>query len=219
MNGIPTGASESARGDSAFAVLRRFVRSGAPKERCELCGAELGPAHQHLFEFAQRRLVCSCDPCALLFSGQQTTRYRRVFPRLRALPDFQLSDEQWENLHLPIDLAFFFFSSAAGQVVAVYPSPAGPTEALVPADAWDEVVEHNAALEKLEPDVEALLVNRTLQARDYYRVSIDECYRLVGLIRTHWRGLSGGTQVWKELRSFFAELKNRSRPPMEADHG
>ena len=35
----------------------------------------------------------------------------------------------------------------------------------------------------------------------YYIVPIDECYRLVGLIRMHWRGLSGGTEVWKEIHN------------------
>ena len=56
----------------------------------------------------------------------------------------------------------------------------------------------------LEPDVEALLVNRIGEARECYRVGIDECYKLVGLIRTHWRGLSGGQAVWDEIGRFFA---------------
>ena len=39
---------------------------------------------------------------------------------------------------------------------------------------------------------------------------IDECYKLVGIIRMHWKGLSGGTEVWKELGEFFTSLKARS---------
>jgi hypothetical protein len=42
--------------------------------------------------------------------------------------------------------------------------------------------------------------------RDHYRTSIDHCYRLAGLIRLHWKGLTGGTAVWAEVSSFFLEL-------------
>ena len=47
--------------------------------------------------------------------------------------------------------------------------------------------------------------------RDHFIVPIDECYRLVGIIRLHWRGLSGGREVWGEIDSFFAGLKARAR--------
>ena len=69
-------------------------------------------------------------------------------------------------------------------------------------------------LRELEPDVEALLVNRVGQSRgsapaEYYIVPIDACYKLVGLIRIHWRGLSGGTEVWQEIGNFFTDLRAR----------
>ena len=38
-------------------------------------------------------------------------------------------------------------------------------------------------LATLEPDIEALLVNRARGARRHWIVPIDECYALVGLIR------------------------------------
>ena len=63
---------------------------------------------------------------------------------------------------------------------------------------------------QLQPDVEALLVNRVGGTREYLLVPIDECYKLVGLIRTHWRGLSGGAEVWREIGAFFAALKTRA---------
>ena len=59
----------------------------------------------------------------------------------------------------------------------------------------------------LEPDVEALLVNRIDGAREYYRVPIDRCFALVGLIRTRWRGLSGGAEAWQAIHEFFAGLR------------
>ena len=48
-------------------------------------------------------------------------------------------------------------------------------------------------LEGLEPDAEALIVNRLGSARQHAIVPIDECYRLVGLVRVSWEGISGGT--------------------------
>jgi hypothetical protein len=62
----------------------------------------------------------------------------------------------------------------------------------------------------LEPDVEALLVNRIGDARECYRVGVDECYRLAGLIRTNWHGLSGGSEVWAAIARFFEALRRRS---------
>jgi len=111
---------------------------------------------------------------------------------------------------LPINLAFFFINSQAKRVVAMFPSPAGATESLLTLEAWDDLARVNPVLRELEPDVEALLVNRTGPSKQYCRVPIDECYKLVGLIRTYWRGLSGGTEVWKEIARFFTELRNKS---------
>jgi hypothetical protein len=143
------------------------------------------------------------------------------------LSDFRLTDVQWEGLQLPINLAFFLHrpphpqllvpspeagARGEGRVVALYPSPAGATEALPPPDAWQSLVEDNPSLGELQPDVEALLVNRLGAEPEHYIVGIDQCYALVGLIRTYWRGLSGGPAVWAEIARFFTELKQRSCP-------
>jgi hypothetical protein len=216
--------------NNSFATLRRYLRPRAPVERCELCSAELAPGHQHLIEPLSRKLLCSCDPCAILFSGQESRqpgKYRRVPQRLRFLQDFRLNDGQWEGLMIPINMAFFFYSSAAGKVVALYPSPAGATESLLPLEAWEEIVEQNPILTGMEPDVEALLINRTGRAGrernagakregEYFLIPIDECYRLTGLIRARWRGLSGGSEVWEEIERFYTDLKERSTVVKEA---
>src|SRR5207237_5374445 len=106
----------------------------------------------------------------------------------------------------PIGLAFFFSRTPAGKVVALYPSPAGATESLLPLEAWEELSAENPVLRELEPDVEALLVNRVGQAREHYRVPIDECFRLVGLIRTTCRGLSGRPEVRGAIAHCLASL-------------
>jgi hypothetical protein len=202
---------QSVSPQSAIRSLRRFVRPrAAAAERCELCAAELPPGHLHLIEPQTRQLVCACQPCAILFSGQTETKYRRVPQRVRPLPDFRLTDAQWDGLSIPIGMAFFFRSSPAGKTLALYPSPAGATESLLDLESWNSVVEDNPVLKELEPDVEALLVNRVNGAREYFVVPIDECYKLVGLIRAHWRGLSGGAEVWEEIGRFFEGLKASS---------
>jgi len=127
--------------------------------------------------------------------------------RTRLLADFRITDAQWDALLVPINLAFFFFSTRANKMVALYPSPAGPTESLLTLDSWEEIVNDNPVLKGLQADVEALLVNRVGDTREYYLAPIDECFRLVGLIRLHWRGLSGGVDVWKEIAAFFDAMK------------
>lgn len=142
-------------------------------------------------------------------------KYRRVSRRAQCLANFQMTEAQWENLYIPINMAFFFQSSVEGKVIALYPSPAGAVESLLSLDAWNEIVQENPILSQLQPDIEALLVNRVGHAHEwsraeYYIAPIDECYRLVGLIRANWKGLSGGSEVWAEIGRFFSELRSHA---------
>jgi hypothetical protein len=195
-------------GSGGMRALRRFAQRSAQAERCALCNVELPLKHFHLLELASRRLVCGCQACAVLFSGEHGTRYRQVPRRIERLTNFHMSDAQWDSLQVPIDLVFFYHHSAAGKIVAQYPSPAGPMESLLSLDAWRTLTADNPILNEFEPDVEALLVNRTDQARDYYRLPIDECYRLVGLVRLHWKGFSGGLDVREAIGQFLLDCKN-----------
>ena len=142
----------------------------------------------------------------------------KLIPRdARALPDFRITEAQWNALSLPILLAFLFHSTPAGKAVAMYPSPAGAMQSLLPLTSWETMMVENAALAEMQPDVEALLINRLEGAGEYYIAPIDICFELSGLIRLHWRGLSGGEKVWGEIRSFFERLKSQSMPlEMEA---
>jgi hypothetical protein len=200
--------------ENAFGALRQFVRRKKDVERCELCSAEISDAHPHLIEPAKRKLLCTCGACAILFAGMGM-KYKRVPSRVLALPGFHLSDAQWESLMVPISMAFFFRSTPDQRVIALYPSPAGATESQLPLDTWNDIEETNPVLQRMEADVEALLVNRVGHERgaaapEYYVLPIDECYKLVGLIRARWRGLSGGTEVWQEIGNFFSGLKQRT---------
>jgi hypothetical protein len=210
--------------DPLFSALRRFARRRPAVETCELCSAELGPGHPHLVEPAHRKLVCACDACAILFSRQGASKYRRVPRRVRLLTHFRMTDGQWDALAIPIGLAFFFHCSPLGKVAAFYPSPAGATESLLSLDSWNDIVALNPVLTEMEPDVEALLVNRVSQSHGradatYYVAPIDACYRLVGIIRANWRGFSGGTETWDEIGRFFAGLDAAAESVGEAPRG
>lgn len=198
----------------AFSTLREFVRpvpsaTRTTGERCELCGLMLPADHPHLLALASRNIVCSCPACSILFAGQDGARYQPIPRDAHLLPDFHMTDAQWEALSIPIGLVFFFHDSQKGKVTALYPGPAGAIETLLGLGAWPDLVGQNPVLADLQPDVEALLVNRIGTARDYYRVPIDRCFKLVGLIRTNWRGLSGGSEVWEEVQKFFAVLRGQ----------
>ncbi len=56
-----------------FGTLRQFARRERPLERCELCSVGLRPDHPHLIEVAQRKLLCTCEACAILFSGRESS--------------------------------------------------------------------------------------------------------------------------------------------------
>ncbi|HEX4465754.1 MAG TPA: DUF5947 family protein [Solirubrobacteraceae bacterium] len=183
------------------------------EEQCELCSAPIGPEHRHMLELSSRELLCACRPCSVLFDrkGAGSGRYKLVPERRLRLDDFRLGDPAWDELRVPVEMAFFFFSSVAERVLAYYPGPMGPTESQLQLSSWQQLERENPILAELEPDVEALLANRVGDERRYWLVPLDECYSLVGLIRTHWKGLSGGQQVWQEIDSFFADLDRRAR--------
>ena len=184
----------------------------AAGEACELCGGPMAAEHRHVLDRRDRELRCACPACAILFATPAAGggHYRLVPERRRRLDGFVLDDVLWADLRLPVDIAFFVRESEAGRVAAYYPSPMGPTESLLALDAWAALEAANPVLASLEPDVEALLVDRARGARRQWLVPIDECYGLVGLIRTRWRGFTGGAEVWAALEDFFDRLDQRS---------
>ena len=206
-------------GANPLAVLGR-VRATRPRpaaeERCEMCAAEIGGEHQHVVDVVGRGLMCTCRPCYLLFTAADAElRYRAVPERYRSFPDLALSAGQWDELELPVGLAFFFRNSVLGRTVAFYPGPAGAAESELPLGAWDRVVAANPALADLAPDVEALIVRvpqRGPGGAVAYLVPIDRCYELVGALRTAWRGFDGGQEARALLDAFFADLAARSTP-------
>jgi Family of unknown function (DUF5947) len=196
---------------------RAVAEADAALERCDLCGTPIAAEHRHLMDLRSRELMCGCRACVLLFddggAGAAGGGHFRLVPQRRlALTDFALDDVLWEELRLPVDIAFFFRSSAADRVQAFYPGPMGATESLLVLEAWQELEAANPVLATLADDVEALLVDRARDRRRYWIAPIDDCFALVGLIRTHWRGVTGGSDVWEGIQAFFDDLSRRSAP-------
>jgi Family of unknown function (DUF5947) len=192
------------------AQLRRLIaaRPAAAAERCELCGAELAEDHRHLLHIEERRILCACEPCVAIRSGEGP--YRPTGARLLWLGDFDLPEAIWARLRIPIGLAFFLRSSSAGRVVGLYPSPAGAAECELELDAWEELCGANPVLATLEEDVEGLIVNRASEPHQFAIAPIDECYRLVGAVKASWEGISGGAAVERVVPAFLAELRARA---------
>lgn len=209
----PTRLRRLITGPAVRSPLPEADRSADAPERCELCAEAVPDRHRHLLDLSARRLCCACRACSILFdSAEGGGRYRLVPDRRWHLHNFALDDAAWESLRIPVQMAFFFHDSAAERVVAFYPSPAGAVESLLDLDTWERIEVDNPVLAHLERDVEALLVSRAPGAPAHFLVPIDDCYALVGLIRTGWQGLSGGPQVWTAIGQFFADLRARARP-------
>jgi hypothetical protein len=203
--------------DPSSLPLQRFL-AARPKlgaeESCEFCGAAVSENHSHLVNIEKRGLLCVCRPCYLLFThkGAAGGNYKAVPERYLYLPRMVLNEAQWDELQIPVGIAFFFFNSSLERMLAFYPSPAGATESLLPLELWGGWVKRNAALASISADVEALLVQNVKRSGNFecFIVPIDACYELVGRIRRCWKGFDGGEEAWREINDFFARLRQRS---------
>lgn len=207
--------------EAALSVLRRIMaprERASAGERCEMCGEDIASEHGHVASLGERRLLCTCRACYLLFTqeGAGGRRLRAVPERYRLASEFAISQEQWDELAIPVDLVFLFQQGAldeaqAASLVACYPSPAGATESELDLHLWSDLAAQNPVLADAQPDVEAVLVRRRGPGRyDCFLVPIDACYELVGIVRMHWRGFQGGPEVWRRIDEFFGELRTRA---------
>jgi len=116
--------------------------------------------HAHLLEVEKRRVTCACEACFILFNGNNRQRYRPIPRDVHRLHSFLMDDHEWESLLIPVNLAFFVYSSSANTTVAQYPGPGSVMESTLDREDWNAIAERNPMLMTFKPDVEALLVNR-----------------------------------------------------------
>jgi hypothetical protein len=179
--------------------------AGEEEEQCELCTLGIRPTHRHLLHLEERRILCVCETCWAVRSGD--AEFRPVGNRTLRLDGLALSDEQWASFQIPIGLAFFMVSTVSGGVIGLYPSPAGATECELDLEAWERLCADNPVLTSLEPDVEALVVNRIAEPPQHAIVPIDRAYELVGVVKASWEGITGGASAERAVEGYFAGLR------------
>jgi hypothetical protein len=230
-NGASAGAEGRRRAAAAVAArqrtdavagLRSLARTRAPSaptgaplpaedaERCDVCGTGIPPDHRHLLHLRDRRILCACEPCWGMRSGEGDLR--PTGQRTLWLAELDMPEDVWAAFRIPIGLAFFMVSSVTECVVAMYPSPAGATESELRFETWRELTVRNPVLDALEPDIEGLIVNRLADPPLYVIAPIDRCYALTGTIKAHWEGISGGSGVAAAVERFFAGLRSEALP-------
>ncbi|WP_053711099.1 DUF5947 family protein [Streptomyces sp. NRRL B-3648] len=197
---------------TAHGALARVIRSAADRagrdeaEVCELCAARVAAEHAHLYDTGAAEVRCVCGPCSVLFADGAVGegRYRLVPRRRLRLPPVDTG-----VLGVPVGLVFFVPRSD-GTVTAQGPSPAGAMRWEVDAAAWQRLAGAVPQLAAMTPDVEALLVNTVRGFDAHWIVPVDDCYRMIALVRREWQGLSGGGRLWPAVEEFFEELTERS---------
>jgi Family of unknown function (DUF5947) len=175
------------------------------QERCDLCDTTVPDDHRHMLNLYERQIVCVCESCWALRSGD--AEFRPTGSRTLWLEGFTLPEELWAQFRIPIGLAFFMHSSVTDCIVALYPSPAGATESELHFETWNRLADMNPVLKELEPDAEALIVNRMADPPLFAIAPIDRCYMLVGLVKASWEGISGGQGMERAIDAYFEDLR------------
>jgi hypothetical protein len=198
-NGLPSG------GGPAPLIAGTSGPASAGSELCDICGVDIPDEHRHLLHLVERRILCACESCWGMRSGEGD--YRPTGARTMWLADLDLPDDLWASFQIPIGLAFFMESTVSGCVVAMYPSPVGATESELHFESWQRMCGLNPVLVNLEADIEGLVVNRLSDPPAYLIAPIDKCYELTGIIKASWEGISGGAEVETAVAGFFERLR------------
>ncbi len=217
-------------GPTGLAALRRFVRppDGEPHapperdvqiardaERCDLCATEIPAGHGHVADLEAASLLCACRACYLLFTQRNAGRgrYQTVPDRYLQDPGRVMTPVQWDQLEVPVGLAFFLRTSRdSGALSGFYPSPAGVTECQLDLQLWQQLAADYPLLSAAADDVEAILISRSDDGVEYFLVPVDVCYELAGRMRLQWHGFDGGAEARQSITAFLATARDRARP-------
>jgi Family of unknown function (DUF5947) len=203
-------------GDVAPEVPRAVpARAAEELERCEMCAAPVPSVHSHVADLQGASLMCACRACYLLFTSRSAGggRFMAVPDRYLVDPERVMTPAEWDQLEIPVGLAFFLRTSRdGGALTGFYPSPAGVTECRLDLQLWSRLVADYPLLGVPVDDVEAALISRHDDGVAYYLVPIDACYELAGRMRLHWHGFDGGDEGRASISAFLADVQGRARP-------
>ena len=119
----------------------------------------------------------------------------------------RLGNDDFDMLGVPVRLVFLGPSRVHDCTFAVYPNAAGATEARLPFDSWNTLVDSHPSLARIEPDVEGLFVSALGTESDSYHLSVDVCHRIIGVLRSR---PSGGA-VRREVERLLVEMTGGAR--------
>lgn len=189
-------------GGLARLIDRAASARATTAESCELCREPLNRTHRHLLDTDDGNLLCVCYACSILFdrAAASNGHFRLVPQRRVRMPEVSAAD-----LGVPVGLAFFV-PQPDGQVIAHFPSPLGVTTGTVEPQRWADAVAVCPLLDSIAVSVEALLTNYARNRKEAWLVPLDDCYRLLAVIRGTWSGMSGGDEVWTHIDDFFMQL-------------
>jgi hypothetical protein len=175
-----------------LSAVRRFTRRGSgsessaeQQEHCDLCGNPIAETHEHLYDPRVRELACACQACAVLFPNKSDVRYRRLEMSVVPLRGLAIGPAELQGVGIPVSLLCLCPSAEHNRVFAWYPSAAGVVEGDVSTTQLETLVAAFPELGGVEPDLEALVIDARQAPARCFRVSIDVCHKLIGLLRAH----------------------------------
>src|SRR5437764_483972 len=111
------------------------------EERCNFCGISLPSAHRHMINPVTRQFMCACETCMITRAIHGD--FKIIPQRYLWLKSFDLPEPVWNEFLIPVNMAFFIYTSAHQGIVAFYPAAAGATESRLKMEAWKKLQELN----------------------------------------------------------------------------
>ena len=128
-------------------------------------------------------------------------------------PAHPMTEADWDQLEIPVGLAFFLRSSEDRQVAGFYTrARPGPTESPRSGRVGPDSPGPSAARRHRARRGGGPHHARTDDVIEYFLVPIDACYELAGRMRLHWRGFDGGTEARHAIAEFLDGVRSRARP-------